>query len=85
MRGIAITGAFLSGGALVALLTLLIYASNTVELSSDIVVRGIVGCVVLGLCMVGFILASSFGYWRDAWMTAWHSSTGQRSDGARED
>ena len=77
MRGIAITGAFLSGGALIALLTVLIYASNTVELSADVVVRGIVGCVVLGICTVGFIVASSFGYWKAAWESAWRSATGR--------
>ncbi len=80
MRGIAITGAFLSAGALIALLTVLIYTGNTVELSGDIVVRGIIGCIFLGLCTVGFIVASSFGYWRDAWNAAWRGATGQRHD-----
>ncbi len=80
MRGIAITGIFLSAGALIALLTVLIYTSNTVELSADIVVRGILGCVFLGLTTVGFLVASSFGYWRDAWGAAWRSATGRRND-----
>lgn len=80
MRGIAITGAFLSAGALIALLTVLIYTSNTVELSGDILVRGIIGCVFLGLCTVGFIVASSFGYWRDAWNAAWRGAARQRHD-----
>jgi hypothetical protein len=80
MRGVAITGAFISGALLVAVLTVFIYASNNVELSSDVVVRAIIACVVLGLLTVGFIVASSFGHWRAAWDNAWRSATGRRNE-----
>lgn len=81
MRGIGITGAFISGGLFIALITLLVLANNTGALSGDTLTRGIIGCVVLGLFTVAFIVASSFGMWRAAWQGAWSQATGRGNNG----
>lgn len=77
MRGVGITGAFISGALFITLITIIVYASNTTGLSGDILVRGIIGCVVLGLFTVAFIVASSYGTWRAAWHGAWSQATGR--------
>lgn len=80
MRGVGITGAVISGALFITLITIVVYAVNTTGLSGDILVRGIIGCVVLGLFTVAFIVASSFGAWRAAWDNAWANASGRRND-----